>query len=256
MRWKVALCGLLLCVAALGCEKKEEVTAPPVEGGEVKPVEGGEAKPAEGGEAKPAEGGEAKPVVAAPTLEIPVGFDPLKACGASPLDPASIPPLPVIGTLVKNEEEAPSLIFKLVSGRAEVREDKASLRLASEALKDCSPFLVDGGLAKEPRLAAAFSSLEKKAYFFPDKEEGAFKYWNYVYTTDKETPFTVNAFSSEDKGVVVIDEIDQANQKVTGRMLLCKDGGKKGWAAGNFEVPICDKRPVQAPTPEKPAKNP
>jgi hypothetical protein len=246
MRSKVVLWVMLSGLVVVGCEKKEEVTAPPAEGGEAKPAEGGEVKPAEGGEAK----------AAAPTLELPVGFDPLKACGASPLDPASIPPLPVIGTLVKNEEEAPSLIFKLVSGRAEVREDKASLRLASEALKDCSPFLVDGGLAKEPRLAAAFSSLEKKTYFFPDKEEGAFKYWNYVYTTDKETPFTVNAFSSEDKGVVVIDEIDQANQKVTGRMLLCKDGGKKGWAAGNFEVPICDKRPVQAPTPEKPAKNP
>lgn len=254
----------LICLVVLGglaCESKPEAPAekPAQEAkGDAGAQEGaakGDAAPGQEAKEQP---GAAQAVAQVPgDLMLPVGFDPLVACGAAGLDPASIPPVPVMGTMVKNKEETPSLVFQLASGRMEVREKRASLRLASEKLKPCSPFLADGGLAKKPRVAATFEKLEKGTYTFPDKEKQAFKYWNYVYTTEEGTPFTMNAFSSEDSGVVVIDEINEAEQTVAGRLLLCKDGGKKGWAAGNFEVEICDKRPrelPQVPAPEKEKK--
>jgi hypothetical protein len=259
---------LLLCLLALGglaCEgsPEEGTEAPAEEGkkeGEAKGEGEAKAGDAKAGDAKkegeageaggaPMEGGAA----AAGGVELPLGFDPKEACAGN-LEASKIPPVPVIGTMVKNKEEAPSLVFKLASGRMELRENRASLRLASEQLKPCSPFLADGGLAKQPRLAATFASLEKGSYTFPDKEAQAFKYWNYVYTTDKGTPFTMNAFSAEDKGLVVIDEVNEAEQKVVGRLLFCKAGGAKGWATGNFEVEICDKRPRELPKVPAPEK--
>jgi hypothetical protein len=208
-------------------------------------------------------------------VEVPLGFDPLVACGESPLDPAKIPPVPVRGIFARNQEDVPSLPFDLDKGGAyvELRDDRASLRMSSEPLRPCSPFRADGGVATGLRLAATFDGVSRKIYLFPEGSPAptatqdpalppgpsvaggdAFKHWNFVYnTTDQGTPFTMNAFSTQDVGLVVFDELDEAQQKAVGRVLLCKDGGRKGWAAGNFEAPLCDKRSAPSGAPGQPA---
>ncbi len=179
-------------------------------------------------------------------IQPPPDFDPLQECD-SPLDPELIPPVPVRGVFARDQAQALDLPMMIKSGRLEIRADQVILSLDTDELDHCSPFLKSGDLPTGPRMAIRLGSLEKKKYRFPDLAEDeaskAFWYWNYVYTTEKDMPMTVNAFTTEDSGDLIIEEIDEQAGTVAGRLLLCKGKGNKGWAVGRFEVPLCDKRP-------------
>lgn len=274
-----ALLGLVAVLGLLGCPSSQPAPTQDVgpasdagQGAGPASVAAQDAGPSS--DAAPAQGAPSKGTQAG-EVEVPLGFDPLVACGESPLDPAKIPPVPVRGIFARNQEEVPSLPFDLDKGGAyvELRDDRASLRMSSEPLRPCSPFRADGGVATGLRLAATFDGVARKIYLFPENSPAptatqdpalppgpsvatgdAFKHWNFVYnTTDQGTPFTMNAFSTQDVGMVVFDELDEVQQKAVGRVLLCKDGGRKGWAAGNFEAPLCDKRSAPSGAPGQPA---
>lgn len=230
-----------------------------------KPVDGSAPRSGAAKEAPTAPEGAApvkKVVSAQGEVSPPDGFEPLAACHREDFEATSIPPVPVLGSFVKDEGAALDVHLKVVSGRLEVRDDRLLLTLSSDTLAPCSPFRDDGKLATMPSVALRLERLEKGESRFPkvamsgdaspeaDPLEPAgqpgLNYWNYSYMTEQEIPMTLKSRSVEDSGLVVVDEImpdPQTRQPVVaGRLLLCKARGEQGWAVGRFEVPICDMR--------------
>ena len=189
-------------------------------------------------------------------------FDPKVACRDLAL--ASIPSVPVLATLPrKRTGDLQQVSAELAWGRVELRESNVALRLAGEELSECSPFTKDGSIPTAPRITIAIAGnrqepakdqaddaagkkpqagpgLEPGTWRFPDLEKRDFQYWNHVTVDGAGQPYTVNAIET-DSGLLVIDQIDRDRKEVVGRLLLCLDRGKQGWAAGTFKLPLCEK---------------
>ncbi len=181
----------------------------------------------------------------------PDGFDPLEACANEAFDAKDIPPVPLRALLAQDDavELELSLVFK--TGRVNATKDRVMFSFSSEALKDCSGFRADGGLARQPQLGVRVAKLEPGSFYFPTRnpeEPPGMSYWNYTYTTDKKLPRTLKSVTAEDSGAIIIEEVINDPETniptASGRVLLCKARGEKGWAVGRFEVPVCGEVPV------------
>lgn len=164
------------------------------------------------------------------------GFDATAVCGAA-LDIASVPPVKPIGLLADKDGKTQKVEF--VDGRFERGVHGASLRLAAQELKECSPFAKDGSIPDAARMTVAISLLEPNVWTWPNpKDEKRWRYWNEVVMQD-DRPWTSHA-GPKDKGLLVVDEVDEIKRRVKGRVLTCRDGGRS-WIAGTFDVTLCDK---------------
>ncbi len=165
-------------------------------------------------------------------------FEPLVVC-AGALEPSLIPAHPLRGEFARHLQAELDLPFAFVDGHAIVRDDRIAVRLAGEPLRHCSAEAASGGAQKNSRLSLALDALHKGLYRFPDPARHL-KYWNHVYTGEDGRPFTLGAFSAQDAALIQIDAVMHEERKVRGRAIFCRAGGTKGWAAGTFEIALCD----------------
>jgi hypothetical protein len=162
------------------------------------------------------------------------GFDPVAVCGAA-LDAESIPPVEVIGQLP--DKEGVLARFEAVDGRFERSAQRAALYLSGEKLTECSVFAKDGSVPKSVRFTAATTTLEIGSWSWPSAD-GRWRRWYHVAMSSGR-PWT-NHGTADDKGLLIVDEVDETKRRVKGRLILCRAAGA-GWLAGTFDVSLCDK---------------
>ncbi len=225
-RHQIVFCAatLLALVGLSGCENTAPAPAPSAPLG----------SPAQPTGAPDAAGQAPEPSEPRPQELDLAGFDPVAAC-AGTLDVASIPPVDVIGQLP--DREGVLTKFEMVDGRFERGVTGASVRLAGQKLRACSPFAADGSIPTAPRFTAATTSLEVGSWTWPSADLKRWRYWNHVLVTQGQ-PWTSHG-GPADKGLLVVDEVDDNKRRVKGRALLCLEGG--GWLAGTFDLQLCDK---------------